>query len=39
METLNEVKNGKAGHEHRPVHTVLQGTFTVPTGSDLEQLH
>jgi hypothetical protein len=37
MEKLNEVKNGKAGHEHRPVHTVLQDT--VPTGSDQEQLH
>ena len=35
METLNEVT--KAGHEHRPIHTVLQDT--VPTGSDQEQLH
>ncbi len=38
METLNEVTNGQAGQEHRPVHTVLQGTFTFPTGSDQEQL-
>jgi hypothetical protein len=42
MARLTEARNGKAfstEHENRPVYTVLQGTFTFPTGSEGEQLH